>query len=388
VDFQFSKEEEQFRTEVRQFLQREWPSENRRLISSEEGSEAEREFRKKMGQEGYLSLAWPAEYGGQERSPMEQYIFFWEIAYARAPFPMTAVGIVAPSIMRYGTEHQKRTFLPKIASGEIDCCLGYTEPEAGSDLAALKSKAMREGDEYILNGQKVFTSGAHKAEYCWFAARTDPDAPKHKGISLFMIDMSSPGVHVDPLYTMGGLRTNITFWEDVRVPADNRVGEENQGWYYIATALDYERINLFPGPASAVVRLFDQFVETCKTTKRGNHYICEEPEVRSRIAQLSAEVQALVLLNHRNVWMLQTGIVPNVEASVLKVYGAELRQRLADTAMEVLGPYAQLEGCSELSLLEGQWEQLPRSQVFMTIGGGSDEIQRNIIAQRGLGLPR
>ena len=174
----------------------------------------------------------------------------------------------------------------------------------------------------------------------------------------------------------------------MRVPADNRVGEENQGWYYIATALDYERINLFPGPASAVVRLFDQFVETCKTMKRGNRYISDEPEVRSRIAQLSAEVQALVLLNHRNVWMLQTGIVPNVEASVLKVYGAELRQRLADTAMEVLGPYAQLEGSSELSLLEGQWEQLPRSQVFMTIGGGSDEIQRNIIAQRGLGLPR
>ncbi|MHB1421060.1 MAG: acyl-CoA dehydrogenase family protein [Bacillota bacterium] len=389
MNFKFTAKEEAFREEVKEFLDKEWPEKNRQyLFESDEMYEEECIFRKKMGEKGYLALAWPHEYGGQQRSHMEQYIFAWELAYVNAPFPTTAVGIVAPTLMHYGTEEQKKRILPLIASGEVDFCLGYTEPEAGSDLAAIQTRAELSGDHYVINGQKIFTSGAHRSQYCWLAVRTNPNAPKHKGMSLFMADMSTAGVDISPLWTMGGIRTNIVYWDNVHIPVDNLVGEENQGWYYLATALDYERINLFPGPASAVLRQFEQFVELCKRTKRGELFLFEKPEVRARLAQLSAEVQALILLNHKNVWMLHEGIVPNVEASVLKVYGAELRQRLADTAMEIIGPYAQLEADSPLAVSDGMWELSPRLNVFMTIGGGTDEIQRNIIAHRGLGLPR
>ncbi len=390
MNFRLTKEQEAFREEVQAFLAEAWPEEKRSFFPDNrpEAYQEEVRFRRKMGERGYLSLAWPKKYGGQERTPMEQFLFHWEIAYAGAPFPSTAVGIVAPTLMRYGSEEQKRTYLPKISSGEIDFCLGYTEPEAGSDLAALQTRSVREGDHYVVSGQKIFTSGAHETEYCWLAVRTDPDAPKHQGISLLIADMSAPGIEVRPLWTMGNLRTNIVYWDEVRIPVSQRVGEENKGWYYLATALDYERINLFPGPVSSVVRQFERFVQVCTQMRRGQQLLSQDPEVRRKLARLSAELQALILLNFKNAWIVDTGKVPNVEASVLKVYNAEFRQKLADAAMEVLGPYAQLEASSPYALSEGLWEWLPRFNVFMSIGGGADEIQRNIIAQRGLGLPR
>lgn len=218
--------------------------------------------------------------------------------------------------------------------------------------------------------------------------RTAPDAPKHQGISLLIADMWSPGIEVQPLWTMGNLRTNIVYWDDVRIPVSQRVGEENKGWYYLATALDYERINLFPGPVSSVVRQFEQLLRVCSQLRRGERPLIQEPGVRRKLAWLSAELQGLILLNFKNAWIVDAGEVPNVEASALKVYNAEFRQKLADVAMEILGPYAQLESSSPYALSDGVWEWLPRFNVFMTIGGGADEIQRNIIAQRGLGLPR
>ncbi|MEE8174682.1 MAG: acyl-CoA dehydrogenase family protein, partial [Dehalococcoidia bacterium] len=276
--------------------------------------------------------------------------------------------------------------LPKIISGEVDFCLGSTEPEAGSDLASLQIRAVADGDDYVINGQKRFTSGAHRAEYCWLAARTDPDVPRHQGISLFLADMSSPGITVRPLWTMADGRTNEVFWDNVRVPKRNLVGELNQGWTYMTTALTMERISLDDVPRN--VRVLEELVRFARETRRNGQPLSKDPTVRNMLAELSAEVTALTLLSHRNAWIVSRGLVAQYEAAMVKTLGREQLQSIMYAAMKIMGLYGTLQQGSKWTPLFGQFERLRRLMYPAYVGGGSNEVQRNIIAIRGLGLPR
>ena len=390
MDFYFTEEEERFRQELRDFFDNEIPEERRVMAMAPAYGDDDPEFfrwvRGKLGERGWLGLGVPREYGGLEAPTMERYIFSWEWGYHGSFFPLTGSRIVAPTIAMHGTEWQKREFLPKIISGEIEFCLGYTEPEAGSDLASLQIRAVADGDGYVINGQKRFTSGAHRAEYCWLAARTDPDAPKHRGISLFIADMSSPGIAIRPLWTMADGRTNEVFWDNVRVPKRNLVGELNQGWTYMTTALTMERISLDDVPRN--VRVLEELVRFARETRRNGQPLSKDPTVRNMLAELSAEVTALTLLSHRNAWMVSRGIVPHYEAAMVKTLGSEQLQRIVYAAMKIMGLYGTLQQGSKWTPFFGQFERLRRLMYPAYVGGGSNEVQRNIIAIRGLGLPR
>jgi alkylation response protein AidB-like acyl-CoA dehydrogenase len=288
--------------------------------------------------------------------------------------------------MAYGTPEQKARFLPRIAAGEIDFALGYTEPEAGTDLASLSTRAVADGDDFIINGTKLYTSGAHRAEYVWLATRTDPEAPKHRGVSLFMVDLKSPGITVRPLWTMDGGRTNQTFYDNVRVPRENLVGEVNRGWYYVAHALDFERITVF---TVATIRVgFDELVAFIKQASYDGYALKDDPEVRDQIARFSVELEVAQMLSYRVAWMVSKGEHPNYEASMLKVFCTEFQQRLYHYGTRILGLYGQLTPGSPHAPAGGRFERGHRSAVMPTFGAGSSEIQRNIIATRGLGLPR
>ncbi len=386
MDFRLPDNVEEFRQEIKAFIDADWPESLRAKSQTEITYEEERAFCKKLAKKGWLLMSLPEEYGGKRRSILEQYIFQETMAYYGAPFGATATSIVAPTLMRYGAEEQKQQFIPKIAAGEIEFALGYSEPNAGTDLASLQLRAERDGDEYVLNGTKMFTSLAHKSDYTWLAARTDPDAPKHKGISLFIVDMKTPGITIRPLWTMGGGRTNQTFWDDVRVPVAHRVGEENQGWYYVATALDFERIGVFP--ISRVRRQFDRLVECVKSADFGGYRPAEDPDVRRRIADLSTELEVAQMLSYRTAWMVSQGQVPNYEAAMVKIFGTELQQRLTHAATQILQLYGQLLAGSPLAPANGYFEQAYEAAVMPTFGAGSNEILRQIIAARGMGLPR
>lgn len=396
MDFRFTPEEEQFRQEIREFLQREWPQTNDAPFVTSAGGEAdsvarEKEFRKKLAQKGWLSLSWPKEYGGQERSPMELFIFSWELTRHGAPYPFYATGVIGPTLMHFGSDWQKKTFLPQIAAGEIDFCLGFTEPGAGSDLASLQTRAEDHGDYYLINGQKIYTSMAFKAEYCWLAARTDPSAPKHRGISLFLVDMKSPGITITPLQTLRDFEatdythTTQTFWDNVRVPKEYLIGEPNRGWYYIMTTMDYDRI--YGVRWGHLPRFMDYLIRLAKSTRRNGHSAMDDAAIRAALAELAIEVKIIELFSYRTAWMIAKGQVPNYEASMMKVYGVELYKRMADMGMRILGSYGQIAPGDRLAPASGRINRA-YIETGHGAGGGSSEIQRNIIAQRGLGLPR
>ncbi len=390
MDFYFTEEEERFRQELRDFFAKEIAPE-RQLSGGEGGaySEEQLEFfrwlRGKLGERGWLGLGLPREYGGLEASTMERYIFSWEWGYHGSFFPLTGARIVAPTLAMHGTEWQKQEFLPKTISGEVDFCLGYTEPEAGSDLASLQIRAVADGDDYVINGQKLFTSGAHRTEWCWLAARTDPDVPRHQGISLFLADMTSPGITVRPLWTMAESRTNEVFWDNVRVPKRYLVGELNQGWTYMTTALTIERIVLYE--VSHNVRALEELIKFAKETRRNGQPLSKDPVIQNMLAELSAEVTALTLLSHRNAWMVSRGIVPHYEAAMVKTLGSEQLQRIMYAAMKIMGLYGTVQG-SKWAPLAGYFERQRRAMYIGPVGGGTNEVERNIIAIRGLGLPR
>jgi hypothetical protein len=390
VDFYFTEEEERFRQELRDFFAKEIPEDRQSpplgLAYREDDPEFFRWLRGKLGERGWLGLGVPREYGGLEAPSMERYIFSWEWGYHGSFFPLTGARIVAPTLAMYGSEWQKQEFLPKILSGEIDFCLGYTEPEAGSDLASLQIRAVPDGDDYVINGQKRFTSGAHRTEWCWLAVRTDPDVPKWHGISLFMVDMSSPGITVRPLWTMYDDRTNETFWDDVRVPKRNLVGELNMGWTYMTTALTIERIVLYM--VVREVRLFEELVKFAKETKRNGQPLSKDPVVQNILAGLSAEVTAATLLSHRTAWMVSQGLIPHYETAIVKTFGSELQQRIIYAAMKIMGLYGTLQEGSKWAPLFGGFERARRAMYNAPATAGGVEIMRDMIAIRGLRLPR
>ncbi len=381
---------ESFREEVRQFIADELPTEEERHERARRGGfETNAEeydyvmgFQRKLADRGWLAMAWPEEYGGGGASHMRQLVYNEEMSYAGAPVTNMGIAWVGPSLMLYGSEEQKQKFIPPITSAEQWWCTLYSEPGAGSDLAALQTSAVRDGDDYVINGQKIWTSGGHLADWGWLAARTDADAPKHKGISMLMLDMKSPGITVRPLINMGDQHSfNEVFFEDVRVPVAQRVGDENRGWYHLAVALDFERsgIGAYAGGRRTVERLTHLAAEH-------RDLWANRPQVRNELADRMVEVNVGTFLAYRVATMQAQGLVPNHEASASKLFGSELGQRIARTGMHVLGTAGQLRG-------ESARGDVDQAQAYLqsasgTIAAGTSEIQRNIVATRGLGMPR
>jgi alkylation response protein AidB-like acyl-CoA dehydrogenase len=346
-------------------------------------------FNRQLARQGWLVPAWPVEYGGRGWSPIEQLILTEELVYARAPAGARLFGVhmVGPTLILHGTEEQKRRFLPPIARGETIWCQGYSEPGAGSDLASLQTRAVRDGDDYVINGQKIWTTAGHRADWMILLARTDPDAPKHRGITYFLVDMKSPGITVRPLINMVGRHEfNEVFFENVRVPAENVVGEVNRGWYVATTTLDLERSSI--AAMANGRRMLDDLLAFCRTERRDGLRLIDHPRVRPVVADLHIGVEVGRLFSYRVAWLQAQGRVPNVEASQAKLFAAELSQKVAQGGMRVLALYGPLREDSPWTRIRGRFATHYLWTVSQTYAGGSVEIQRQIIATRGLGLPR
>jgi alkylation response protein AidB-like acyl-CoA dehydrogenase len=340
-----------------------------------------------MAADGWLGIGWPTEYGGQGRSAIEQFIFFDESMRAGAPVPMLTINTVGPTIMNFGTAEQKDFFLPKILAGELHFCIGYTEANAGTDLASLTTRAVRDGDEYVINGAKVFTSLAGDADYVWLAARTDPEAPKHKGISMFAVPMDAPGVRVVPMTLLSDHNINYTFYEDVRVPATSLVGGENRGWTLITNQLNHERVTLC-SPGIVDRMLADVRAWAQQTKLPDGRLVIDQLWVQEHLARVHAELEFLRLINWKVAWQATQGHLDVADASTIKVFGTEFYLRAFRLLMEVIGQAGYLKRGSPAAVVAGRLEMYARSLIILTFGGGTNEIQRDLIAIFGLGLPR
>jgi len=341
-----------------------------------------------MGKDGWLGIGWPTEYGGQGRSAIEQFVFFDESMRARAPVPMLTVNTVGPTLVRHGSEEQKNFFLPKILAGEIHFCIGYSESGAGTDLAALTTRADRDGDDYIINGQKLWTSLASDADYCWLAVRTDQDAPKHGGLSMFLVDMKTEGIRIDPLDLLSEHDINAVFFDDVRVPAANLVGGLNKGWGLITSQLNHERVTICaPGMVEGA---FDSVVEWAAGTRNADGIrIIDQEWVQINLAKVKAGIHILRLMNWKVAWTSAEGMKINAaDASTIKVFGTEFFLDALRLMMEVMGQRGYLSSESNEAVASGIVETLYRSLLILTFGGGTNEIQRDLIGLFGLGLPR
>ena len=382
MDFAWDDHEREFRQSVVDFLDANWDS---GAVADMDGDwDRERQFTKVLAEHGWLTMAWPKEYGGNGASAIEQMIFKEEAAKRAAPTGGGGVSLVGPTLMIHGTEEQRKEHMPGIANAEVVWCQGYSEPGAGSDLASLQTRAVRDGDEYVINGQKIWTSGAHHADWIHVLTRTDTDAPKHRGISYFMLNIRTPGITVRPLEQMHGAHGfNETFFEDVRVPARNIIGEENRGWYVATTTLDFERSGV--QRAAAAIRAFTRLRD--HVSDPANHVELSDVQ-RHSMAATAVETFVAQVLGYRVAWMQSQGLVPNYEASMSKVSGAELNQRNARRGINILGQHGALKPESDHAVIGGMFCQLYMSTVPATIAGGSVEINRNIVATRGLGLPR
>ena len=384
MDFAFTPEEEAFRQEVRSFLREELRD---RPEGGLEAWQFYRGFIKKLAERGWHTMAWPEEWGGQGAGYMKQLVFNEEVAYHDAPAIDLASDRVGPTIMLYGTDEQKRRFLPPIVQGDSVWCQGFSEPSSGSDLASLQTRAVEDGDTFVINGSKIWTSLAHLAQWMILLVRTDPDAPKHKGISYFLLDMKTPGITIQPLVDMlGRHQFNQVFCDDVRVPRDCLLGELNRGWYVATATLDFERSGIQRVIGS--MRTYEQLLAYARETKRDGKPLLAQPLVRNRLAELKIEFEVGRFLSYRVAWMQGQRLVPNYEASVSKLYGSELAQRLANAGVHILGLGGQLAPDSPWAPLHGRIETLYLNSAALTVAAGTSEVQRNIIAGRGLGLPR
>jgi alkylation response protein AidB-like acyl-CoA dehydrogenase len=385
MDFTFTPREQALRAEVSAFLSETLTRVNTDSDSatSTEAFDDQRWFNRQLAAKGWIAPAWPTEYGGLGAGHIEQMIFAEELAYHRAPpgQRVFGVGMIGPTLILHGNEEQKRQHLRGITSGEVCWCQGYSEPGAGSDLASLKTMAVRDGDDYVVNGQKIWTTGAHVSDWIFLVARTDPDAPKHKGISFLLVDMKTPGITVRPLVNMTGHHEfNEVFFEDVHVPKRNLVGEENNGWYVAMTLLDFERSSV--GVTAAGRRMIEELTEFAR--EAGG----VDSVVRMRLAQSVVEIEVARMMSYRVAWMQQAGLHPSYEASMVKVFATEMMQRLYNLGVNLLGSHGQLAPGSKWAPIRGRIEQGYLANVAPTIYSGANEIQRNIIATRGLGLPR
>ena len=390
MEFKFTAEDEEFRTELRAFMKTELPDpwEGAGRYPEDDDWDLNRVIRQKMAEKGWLTMHWPEEYGGQNASPVKSAIYNEEIAYMRAPGrDIFGVRMLGPTLMIHGSEEQKKTHLPSVAKGEIQWCQGYSEPESGSDLASLSTRAVRDGDELVINGAKVWTTMAHRADWIMLLTRTDPDAPKHRGISFVLVDMKSPGVSVRPIINMaGGHEFNQVTFDDVRVPRANVVGDEDRGWYVAVTLLDFERSGI--DYSASARRLLDDTKEFATETKRNGVPLIEIPWVRTLMADRYIDCEVARLMAYNVAYMQSQDLIPTKEASMSKVFGSEVVQRVTEAALDILGMYGTLGREDKWAPLEGRVQENWMNAFAGTIAAGTSEIQRNIIAARGLGLPR
>jgi len=400
MDWKDAPDQARFRDEVRRVIGARLPGRYREMAATGGPGERQWEFDRKspdpvaaraarewhqaLNERGWVAPHWPKEYGGAGLTPMEQFVLNEELARAGAPgVGGSGVSLLGPTIIMHGTDEQRRRYLPPILAGEVTWAQGYSEPGAGSDLASLQTRAVRDGDDFVINGQKIWTSGAHTADSLFALVRTDPDAPKHRGISFLLIDdIHAPGISVRPLVDMGGRHYfNEVFLEDVRVPAANLVGEANRGWYVAMTLLDFERSNI--GGVVAARRSLLRLLELARARPALRERL-RLPEVRHEIAQRYVETEVMYQYSLRVISMQNRGLLPNDEASMSKLFASELSQRLAQTAMQTIGLYGNLmDAEAGSSFTHGYIGAVPA-----TIRGGTSEVQRNVIATRGLGLPR
>jgi len=393
MDLNFSQEEEAFRQQVRSWLRANVP--RNKPMTSREGDddktwlENAKSWQRKLFESGYVALAWPKEYGGQALDPVRQSILNDEMVQARAPqlVGLMGLGLLGPTLISWGTEEQKRRYLPKILTAEEIWCQGYSEPGAGSDLASLRTRAEIVGDEFVVNGQKIWTSGAQYADMIFCLVRTDSDAPKHRGISYILIDMHSPGITIRPLVQMTGERGfNEVFFDNVRVPRKNLVGKLNEGWMVANSTLLHERSVL--GAATGSQQLFNRLLELARTIKRNGHPLTQDPVIRQRLADLEIRVEAMRFHCYRQLTDQIHGRPPGMESMVNKLVGTELNHDIATAAMELMGDYSMLARKQEAVLDRGFWPYEWMFSLGLVIGGGTSHIQKNIIAERGLKMPK
>ncbi|MFA4835007.1 MAG: acyl-CoA dehydrogenase family protein [Dehalococcoidia bacterium] len=394
MDFAFTPEEEAFRQEIRDFLKQElpegWvgPASNEELLERDDLFALGRKLAPKLAQKGWLTMGWPKEYGGQERSHIAQTIFREEMCYNVVPgIDISGTANVGPTILAYGTEEQKKQHLLPIARGEVVWCQGFSEPEAGSDLASLRTRADDMGDHFLLNGQKVWTTGGHRADWMYVLARTDLDAPKHEGISILLLDLKTAGVEIRPLHNIiGGHVFNEVFFDNVRVPKDNLVGRKNQGWAITTSLLNLERSGVDRVANSR--RILDDLIAFTRETLPAGLIPHHVDLIRQKLGGMAIECEVARLLCYRVAWLQQQGQLATMEASAAKIFGSELMQRVSSTGMQILGLYGQLDGVSPRSVMQGRVPHFYQSSRGRTISAGTNEIQRTLIATRGLGLPR
>jgi alkylation response protein AidB-like acyl-CoA dehydrogenase len=392
MDFNYSPEDEAFRAEFRRWLEqhREYavPAREPLADESDEQWEARVRWHRKLNEGGWIGVSWPREYGGRGATLLQSIIYEHELEHAGTTVPFVGFGIslLGPTLIHWGTEEQKRRHLPKILTAEEVWCQGYSEPNSGSDLASLQTRAVEEGDYFVVNGSKIWTSSAHHADWIFLLTRTDPSAPKHKGISYLLVDMKTPGVTVRPLVQMtGGRSFNQVFFEDVRVPKANIVGEKNQGWQVAITTLMFERSG---GHDRGLMRQVRELADLAKRMPRNGHHAWGDTSVRQRIAQFASEAEAIRYTSFRNLTRQLKGLPPGPEGSMMKLCATELGLKIALFAMELLGPYGQLEHGAEFALDRGIWSHRMLAARGPTIYAGTNQIQHNIIGERVLGLPK
>lgn len=382
MDFRFSPQEEKFKDEVCNFFIKEGEIVKKARDEWETGLGFGPycwELLKKVGAKGWLCPTWPKNYGGLELPYIYRYIIMEQMYFFVNIYSTVGAGMAGPVILKQGSEEQKSKYLPQIAKGEIEFALGYTEPQAGSDLAALAIRVEDEGDYFTINGSKLFNTRAHYAQYHWLGARTEATPQKYKGISLFIVDLKTPGITINPIWTVGGSRTNEISYDNVKVPKNALVGEKNRGFYYILEALDYERIST----AAGLERDFLEFVDYVK-----EHGLAKDLIVRHKLADLAIDIESAKLFSLRVAWMLNERQIPNYEAAMLKMVVSETEQILVNTAVQIFGNYGQLQENSQWAPFNGKFERYYRESLESLITRGTSEILRNIIAQRGLKLPR
>ncbi|HMG41921.1 MAG TPA: acyl-CoA dehydrogenase family protein [Acidimicrobiales bacterium] len=389
MDFRLTKEHEAWVDEVRAFLDEEFDADAREAVrrgGGEWGGDVIRAFRGRLVEKGWLSLTWPEEHGGQGRSMVEQVLLMDELAYVGAPSIDMTSASVAPAIIRSARPEQRDRWLPPIRDGSVEFAIGYSEPDSGSDLASLRTSAVLDGDEWVIDGEKIWNTGAEYCTHEWLACRTEPDAPRHQAMSVLIVPIDAPGITVQGITTWRGMRTNQVWFDGVRVPAENLIGERGHGWRYVTQALAFERVAI--GITGGLRRLVDDLTAYCRATEVDGEVLADRPEVERALAGLEVDLELARLLNHRAAWMIDAGRVPNAEASMTKVFTTELHARASTVALDVLGPHGQLDPYDDRSPLAGLAQLMYRAAPYLRFGGGTNEIQRDIVAQRGHGLPR
>ncbi|MDF3309669.1 acyl-CoA dehydrogenase family protein [Rhodococcus sp. T2V] len=392
MDFELSEAQKEWRDEVRTFLAEYITPELLHELWLDDGPDGPwgpgpryREFESHVREKGWWGMSWPEEYGGLSMGPVEQQVLTWEFEYAGVPGPHLTVTSVAPTIMRHGTLQNKNEWLPGMASGEIVTGLGYSEPDAGTDLASLRTRAVRDGDEWVINGQKIWNSRIHAATHDFLLVRTDPAAPKHRGISIIMVPLDAPGVEIKPLITWARRRTNEAFFTNVRVPHTNLIGEENNGWSYITGALDLERgVIMHEGELR---RSLDSLKQWCSRPGLDGHRPMDRPEVRRRLAEFEADLEVARLFSMEAASQIEAEQTPTITVSENKVYASELGHRMADFGTQVVGAHGQLSKWDEDAPMHGEFELRYRTAPLLRFAGGTIDVMKDIIAQRGHSLP-